>query len=676
MPRDVRYRKSFTAQNGVYWRLDIIPGDNTVFNYTSAGTVTLGDETILNISDIEIGYRDELCFGMPEYAPLEVEFNLDTIPNDLKTYITVGYKEGTETSDLIASNICILWSSTDNVTFTPIWIGVQTPQLVQEITISSNDRAVSKVTFQPIHTAVLTRCKWAFLNKYFDDDDVTFFKPFSDFKQNEVYTHLDYVDINPEPTPPYVAQELPSHQMVINNDFGNDEAEDNFYIYPYPLKTIFEVIRREIQATFKYITRQATSVVRTSADKTNDYFSWEYDRYIGTGGVFKVRKALNSISDYYDRLGDYIPFDQLFIPFVIDPGPSTTLTKSEFVSYSDCNQTAGGIFNSNDTGSFPSQYKTFTEFFTNLAEFCCSKMLISFTWTDKIKMKFDVFAGLERTNNTITTTMNLFENSASEELTAEIGYICSSTEVGNSKSVVAPEIPPQSPVLSDLAKSQTFSIKNCVFNWDTNISDSNPKDNFRPTTGTFTYVYIDDIESAANLRGYRYAYQGPVPCTTLFYAQGLFKITEYVQIGDTTKATSDNNIYYETDNFLADSMKYDIYTYISGVLYYPRYIQIYRWLTKWHFLTGTAVQLNKLFSKILTNPKNWLVRDAEIYHLEDLDLGMPNLLIGHRFENAPPDKFQDYLGLPSEGVITKVSYNVGSGLYKLTAFNSGFLQDL
>lgn len=674
MPRDVRYRKSFTAQNGVYWRLDIIPGDDTVFNYTTAGTVALGDETVLSISDIEISYRDELCFGLPEYTPLEIEFNLDTIPNDLKTYITVGYKEGTETSDLIASNICILWSSTDNITFTPVWLGVQTPQLVQEITISSNDRAVSKVTFQPIHTAVLTRCKWAFLNKYFDDTDTTYFRPFSDFVQDEVWTHYDLVDIVPEPTPPYTGQDLPSHWMAISNNFGNDDPDDNFYIYPYPLKTIFEVIRREVQATFKYITRQATAVVRTSADKTTNFFDWEYDRYIGTNGIFKVRKAINSTTDYYDRLGDYLSFNDIFVPFVVDPGPASTLTKSEYTSFADTNQTAGGIFNSNDTGSFPAQYKTFTEFFTNLAEFCCSKMLISFTWTDKIKMKFDVFGALERTNNTITTTMNLFENSASEELTAEIGYICSSTEVGNSKSVVAPEIPPQSPVLSDLAKSQTFSIKNCVFNWDTNISDSNPKDNFRPTTGEFTYTY-DGEPSIPNLRGYKYVYQGPVPCTTLFYAQGLMKITEYVQIGDTTKATSDNNIYYETDNFLQDSMR-DLYIYTGLLISFPRYNRVYSWLTKWHFLTGTAAQLNKLFSKILTNPKNWIVRDAEIYHLEDLDLGMPNLLIGHRFDNAPPDRFQDYLGLPSQGVITKVTYNVSSGLYKLTAFNSGFLEEL
>lgn len=671
MPRDVRYRKSFTAQNGVYWRLDIIPGDNTIFNYTTAGTVALGDETVLSISDIEISYRDELCFGLPEYTPLEIEFNLDTIPNDLKTYITVGYKPGTETSDLIASNLCILWSSTDNITFTPVWIGVQTPQLVQEITISSNDRAVSKVTFQPIHTAVLTRCKWAFLNKYFDDTDTTFFRPFSDFVQDEVYTHYDLVRINPEPTtPPYVGQSVPSHLIGYSNNFGNDEAEDNFFIYPYPLKTIFEVIRREVQATFKYITRQATSVVRTSADKTTNFFDWEYDRYIGTNGVFKVRKAINSTSDYYDRLGDYLSFNDLFIPFVVDPGPSVTLTKSEYTAFADTNQTAGGIFNANDTGSFAANYKTFTEFFTNLAEFCCSKMLISFVWTDKIKMKFDVFGALERTNNTITTTMNLFENSASEQLTAEIGYICSSTEVGNSKAIVAPTIPPQSPVLSDLAKSQTFSIKNCVFNWDNSISESNPKDNFKPNTGNFEYTYDGPV-----IMGYKFIYQGAVPCTTLFYAQGLFKITEYVQIGDTTKATSDNNVYYETDNFVEDSMK-EIYTYISSILYFPRYINIYRFLTKWHFLTGTAAQLNKLFSKILTNPKNWIVRDAEIYHLEDIDLGMPNLLIGHRFENAPPDKFQDYLGLPSEGVITKVTYNVSSGLYKLSAFNSGFLQDI
>lgn len=697
MPRDIRYRKEFIAQNGVYWRIDIIPGDDTLFDWNSALHIDLGDETLLSISDIEIKYRDELPFGFPEYAPLELEFNLDTIPDDLKTYLTTGFKIGTETSDNIASNLCVVWSSEDDgETYIPIWVGVQTPQLISEITISSNDRAVTKITFQPLQTAVLSRCKWQFLNKYFDDTDTTLFPLFADVKLKELWNHVDYVNVRPPvipPSPPYSGQDRPSHFITLTNFFDNPNSQDNFWVFPHKLKTVFEVIRREIQAVFKYITRQATSVVRLSADKSNDFFEWEYDRYVGLGGVTKVRKAQSIFNqEFYDRLGEYVLFEDLYVPFIVD---INTLTKAEFQGDADTNQTIGGIFNINDVGSFPAQYKTFNEFIIALAEFCCSKMIISYSFTDKLKMKFEVFGALERTNNVLPTNLNLFEESASESLTAEIGYICSSTEVGNAKAIIkAPSIPAESPILTDLAKSQTFTIKNCVFSWDTNIPEPIATNSFSPSIGDFGYIYQTDGDDTTPIIGYKFTNKSPIPATTLFYSgfiatelpdgsfifePKLLKVSEYVQVGDSTKINSDGVIYYETDNYLADSMS-ELYGYIPAppinVYIVPRYINLYRWLAKWHIRTGTAKQLIKLFSKILTNAKNWMLREAQVYNKEQFDLGNPNTLIGHRIENAPPDEYQAFLGLPSEGVITSVSLNVSSGLYTLASFQSGFLKEI
>lgn len=698
MPRDIRYRKEFVAQNGIFWRLDIIPGDDALFDWNSNLSVKLGDETVLSISDIQINYRDELPFGFPEYSPLEIEFNLDTIPDDLKTYLTTGFKPGTELSDSIASNLCVLWESEDEgETYIPIWIGVQTPQLTSEITISSNNKAVSKITFQPLQTAVLSRCKWQFLNRYWDDTDLTLFPIFSDVILKEIWTHADYVDVRPPvlpPTPPYSGQDRPSHLISLSNFFDNPNASDNFWIFPHKLKTVFEVIRREIQAVFKYVTRQATAINRVSADKTNNYFAWEYDRYIGINGVMKVRKAQNIINqEFYDRLDEYLSFDDIYVPLIIDVN---TLTKSTYNSQSDTGQTIGGIFNINDTGSFPAQYKTFNEFIIAISEFCCSKMIISYSFTDKLKMNFEVFGALERTNNTLPTNLNLFEESASESLTAEIGYICSSIEVGNSKAIVqAPTIPAQSPILTDLAKSQTFTIKNSVFSWDISFPQPVATNSFEPSVGKYSYIYEVDGDDTTPIVGFHFLDYLPIPCTTLFYigfiltedpgggpllTNKYIKVSEYVQIGDSTKPTTDNVIYYETDDYEANSML-GLFDYVSippfsWIYIIPRYINLYRWLAKWHIRTGTAKQIGKLFSKILTNPKNWFVRDAQIYNREQIDLGIPNKLIGHRIENAPPEQYQTFLGLPSEGVITSINLNVSSGLYTLTAFQSGFLKEI
>ena len=672
MPRDVRYRKSFTAQNDVYWRLDIIPGDNTVFNYTSASTVDLGDETVLEISDIEMNYRDDLCFGLPEYAPLEVTFNLETIPTDLKSYLATGFKPGTETSDLINSNIAILWSSTDNITYTPVYVGIQTPQLTSEITVSSNDSSTTKIAFQPIQTTVLLRCKWNLLNKYFDDPDTFEFRDFDYYYRSFVYSLYDWYDVE---NPGNVWGDGPAVAFRLSNDFGNDLTTDNFWVYPYPLKNIFEVIRREIQAVFKYLTRQATSIVRTTADSTTNYFAWEYNRYVGQEGVIKVRKAQNTLSDLHDRLGDYIPFNELLVPFIINPGHASDTTyiysKAKFVAAADTNQTAGGIFNVNDSGSFPASYKTFAEFMNAISEWACSKMLINFGFSSGIlKMTFEVFGALEKTNTTLPVTFKLFEISASESLTAEIGYICSSVETGNAKATSKLfSIPAQSPVLPDLAKSQTFNIKNCAFSWDTNIVEPNAQQNFFPQVGDF-----DNIFSGAFLtdwQGFYFNNLLPIPCTTLFYATGSLKVTEYMQAGDTTKATSENIVYYETTGFNPTGIT-DLFSETRGP---QRYLDVYNWLQRQHINFGTATQFNKLFSKILTNPKNWVLKDAEVYHIEQLDLGMPHRLLGHKIENDIPLAYDPLLDLPNKGIISNVKYEILTGKYTLGTFQVGFLME-
>lgn len=674
MPRNVRYRKEFKAQNDVFFRLDIIPADDTVFDYAGASTVTLGDETVLSISDIEITYRDELCFGLPEYAPLAIEFNLDTIPTDLKTYLAVGFKPGTENTELFACNLCILWSSTDNITYTPIWVGVQTPQLTSEITISAKDTSITKINFQPIQTAVLTRCKWNLLNKYFDDDDTFDFREFDYYYQDFVYAYWDWYD-NENFGDPWTE---PSGEFRLTNQFGNDNPLDNFWIYPYPLRNIFEVIRREMQAVYKFITRQSATIVRTLADQSTDYLDWEYNRYIGQDGIIKVRRAGNSIDDIFNRLGDYCAFNEIVVPMIIDPGhPTDTtyiLSKAKYVAQADTNQTAGGIFNANDAGSFPNQYKTFAEFLINLSEWACAKMLINFSYTsNKLKMTLEVFGALEKTNTTLPVTFQLFDISASESLTAEIGYICSSVETGNARAtgrLIA--IPPQSPVLPDLAKSQSFNIKNNVFSWDVNIVEPNAQDNMQPSVGEFGRKYRDVGLGIQVYKGYSYYNKTPIPCTTLFFALGLLKISEYVQIGDTTKGTSENIIYYETDNFNAASMSELMDNPPGGNI---RYLDLYRWSVKYHFQVGTSVQMNKLFSKILTNPKNWILRDAEVYHLEQLDLGMPHRLIGHKIENNIPVAYDPLLDLPNKGIISKVKYEILTGKYTLSTFQVGFLME-
>lgn len=675
MPRNVRYRKDFRAQNDLYWRLDIIPGDDTVFNYASAGTVALGDETVLSISDIQLNYRDDLCFGFPEYEPLAVEFNLDTIPTDLKTYLATGFKPGTETSDLIASNIVILWSSTDNITYTPIWVGVQTPQLTSEITVSSKDASTTKITFQPIQTTVLVRSKWSLLNKYFDDPDTFEFRDVSWYMRSFAYSHWNWAtDVFGPPYDPGV-NDFPTVNMQLSNDFGNENKIENNWIYPYPLKNVFEVMRREMQAWFKYLTRQATSVVRTGADRTTDYFDWEYNRYVGADGVIKVRKV-SDFNDIWTRLGDYCTFNELFVPMIIDSGDTTDasyiLDTTEWIALADTNQTSGGIFNANDAGSFAAQYKTYAEFMTAIAEWACSKMLINFSFaSSKLKMTFEVFGALEKTNTTLPVTLKLFEITASESLTAEIGYICSSIETGNATAtnrLVA--IKAQSPVLPDLAKSQSFNIKNSVFSWDVNINEPVPNEAMKPSAGEFETQRTD----TGAYRGFKFRNLGPIPCTTLFSGQGLIKVIEYMQAGDTTKASSEDIVYYETDNFVEDAMK-ELFQVSGPFAFLTTYLALYRWMLKWHFLTGTAVQFNKLYSKILTNPRNWVVKDAEIYHLEQLDLGMPHRLIGHKIENDIPIAYDPLLDLSNKGIISNVKYEILTGKYTLGTFQVGFLME-
>jgi hypothetical protein len=678
MPRNVRYQKSFQAQNGIYFRLQIIPGDNTIFNYASATTVELADETVLTINDIEISYRDGLPFGFPEYAPLEIEFNVEELPDDLKTYITTGFKPGTETSDLINSNIAILWSSSDNISYQPIWLGIQTPQIVSSITVSRNVSTIIKVTFQAIQTTVLLRCKWQLLNKYFDDPDTFDFKEFDYYIQEYIRSHVEWQELFVEP--PQTGSQ-PTFSLNLTNQFGNDRPQDNFFVYPYRLKEIFEVMRREIQAVFKYITRQATTIVRSNCDKTTTYFDWEYDRYIGSSGVVKVRQAQTTITDYYDRLGNYLAFNQLFVPFIIDPGSNTfgnplLLTKAKYAAAADTNSTVGGIFNINDKGSFPSCYKTFVEFFVALAEWSCSKMLIKFAYSaGVIKMNFEVFGSLEKTNTTLPVSLELFDISSSESLTAEIGYICSSVETGNAKATPKLfQIPAQSPLLPDLAKSQTFSIKNCAFSWDCNIIEPVAADAMKPSVGTYE-EYWDPNPETGTYKGFRFQNFSTIPCTTLFYAQGTLKITEYVQIGDTTKTDSEDIIYYETSGFVPNHMD-ELIAEAGEFLVIPRYLELYQWLSKYQLLFGTAVQMNKVFSKILTNPKNWTVKDAEIYHVDQIDLGMPNSLIGHKIENDFPLVYDSLLDPPNKGIITSVKYELLTGKYTLGSFQCGFLMEV
>ena len=676
MPRNVRYRKEFQAQNDVFWRLDVIPGDDTVFNYASASTEILGDETVLTIGDIQINYRDELCFGLPEYGPLTVSFNLDTIPSDLKSYLAVGFKPGTENTELFACNIVILWSSQDNITYTPVYVGVQTPQLTSEITISSNDTSVTKINFQPIQTAVFTRSKWNLLNKYFDDPDTFEFRDFDYYYQDYIYSLYEWTDTE---NPGNVWNEGPSVEFRLTNQFGNTNNLDNFWVYPYPLKNIFEVIRREMQAVFKYLTRQAATIVRSNADKTTNYLDWEYNRYIGADGVIKVRRAQNSISDLFDRLGDYCTFNEITVPMIIDPGhPSDTtfiFSKAKYVAQPDTNRTAGGIFNSNDAGSFPNQYKTFAEFIVNLSEWACSKMRIDFTYVSNVlKMKLEVFGALEKTNTTLPVTFKLFEISSSEALTAEIGYICSSIETGNARATTKlPSIPPQSPVLEDLAKSQSFSIKNNVFSWDVNVVEPNAQDNMQPSVGEFGRKYRDLGLGAQVFKGFYYYNKTPIPCTTLFYGLGTLKVTEYMQAGDTTKGISENIVYYETTGFDPASLG-DIFN-LSTPGGNVRYLDVYQWSLRQHIEFGTATQMNKLFSKILTNPKNWVLRDAEVYHLEQIDLGMPNKLIGHKIENDIPIAYDPLLDLPNKGIISSVTYEILTGKYTLSTFQVGLLME-
>lgn len=678
MPRNTRYRKSFRSEDGTYFRFDIIPGDNTVFNHTSASIEVLEDETILSISDIELGYRDELCFGFPEYSALTVEFNLSTIPNDLKIYLATGFKDGTEFTDLICSNICILWSSTDNITYNPIWVGSQTPQLTSNITISSNDTSTTKIVFQPIQTTVLLRCKWTLLNKYFDDPDLVNFKEFDYYLKEYVYSHWEWEEF-PATIPP-VAWTEPTIDLRLTNQFAatEDRPGDNLWVYPYKLREVFEVMRREIQAVFKYITRQSATIARSSADKTETYFGWEYDRYVGSEGVIKVRQAQDSTTDFYDRLGSYISFSNLFVPFIIDPGSNTfgsdlLLTKAKYAAAASTGTTAGGIFNINDTGSFPASYKTFVEFFVGISEWACAKMLIDFSFTaGNLKMQFNVFGSLERTNNTLPLEMKLFEISASESLTAEIGYICSSVETGNAKATPKLiQIAAQSPVLPDLAKSQTFSIKNCALSWDANIPEPVPSDLYKPTVGTFEYKVVSSV-----YKGFKFENKTNIPCTTLFYAEGLVKITEYMQAGDTTKALSEGVIYYETDNFDPDHMR-DLFQYDTAgpfpIVIFPRYLELFKWLSKWQILTGTSTQFNKLFSRILTNPRNFVVKDCELYNNDTFDFGMPHKLLGHKIINDIPIEYDPLLELANKGIISSVKYELTTGKYTISTFQVGLL---
>lgn len=671
MPRNTRYRKQFNTYNGLTYRLDIIPGDNTIFDYDTAPIVSLDDETVLSVGNIKLNYRDNLTFGLPEYEPLEVEFNFEYLPSDLKTYLNETYKPGTEATFMIASNFCILWGTRDEITWDIIYVGIQTPQLASEITLSKNNDTISKIKFQPMHTAVLSRSSWLYLNKYFDDAS------FPEFAGNKfAYSYFDWTDKFDETE---VWYDGPSMSWTVTNFFdnkteaGNIDYDTNFWIYMYRLDKAFEVIRREMQAVFKYLTRQATTIVRTSADATTNYLDWEYNRYIGADGAMKVYKAQNELESLHDRLGDVLPFSSIYVPFIIEKGHVSDSVyqykKSDYVAETDTSGVIGGLFCSKDVGSFTKQYKTFLEFMSELSEWALTKMLVKYSFgSSKLKLLFEVFGALETTETTINSAINFIENSSSEELTASIGYIVSSVETGNSKGLSElEEVPIESPVLPDLAKSQTFQIKSNVFNWDVNIPSPNPEDNLVPSSGKYEFIVSLDLPTIGQFRGWKFADKKPICCTTLYYggtSLGI-KVTEYVEIGDTTKTASPTT-YYSTASF-------DVNTLVPMFDTSKRYLFLYEFMYQRHFKYGTSTQMNKCFSKILTNNKNWIIDELEVYNIEQIDLGFPQNLLGKKIENGIPPAYDVLLDLPNKGFITSVEYDIVNGVYKLSLFQTGIL---
>lgn len=685
MPRNTRYRKEFQAQNDVYWRLDIIPGQNAIFNYATAPTVTLGDETVLSIGNIKLNYRDNLVFGLPEIEPLEVEFDFSNLPADLKLYLSQSFDPDTRYLEMIACNFCILSSGTDGINYSPVYVGLQTPQLTSEVTISYKQASITKIKFQPISTAVLSRCKWLNLNKYFDNtDEDSILNPVDTYKEDFIYAYWDWTDIQDGTSPWF---DGPSAEVQLSNRYGNTDPDENFYVYPYQLRKVFEVMRREMQSVFKYLTRQAAMFVvgtpdadnifqmrRSSnfsgvdgfGDVTTNYLDWEYNRYVGADGVIKVHEA-NTIdtlpNSLNNRQGPAVAFNNIFIPFVVD---LDNFSDFKF-SFINCDGTIGGIWNKNDEGSFAAQYKTFFEFMSAISEWACSKMTIGFTFTSGIlKMTYNVFGALEATNSTLATSIDFLEEAASEELTAEIGFITSSVETGVATATKSlPATKPSSPFLDDLAKSQTFSIKNCVLSWDVAVPLPNAQDNFKASIGNFSRKF-----DGSTYKGWLYQNLGPIPCTTLFWAQGTVKVNEYVEIGDTTKTVSPNTYYTTGTAFDQFSI-----AEISNDDSEKKYLDVYRWMLEQYFNVGTPVQLNKCFSGILTNQKNWAIEDIEIYHKEQFELGMPFGLLGHMFENGVPTAYDAFLELPNKGCITSVQYEVLTGKYTLACFQTGLLME-
>lgn len=661
MPRNTIYRKSFRADNNQYWRLEIIPAQQStsVFNYVTAPIVALDDETVLGIGELKYNYVDDLPFGLQQDPVLEVEFNLAVLPTDLKDYLTQSVYPGSESSANVRTNLAYLYSSLDNITWSLVYIGVQTPSISQVVTIGYNLESNAKISFQPILPHVLSRCKWTYLNRAWNDASFTTptAVPF-------IYNFIDTESVD-FPT-------LPSaygFEFDIRFSGDRDSNPSDLYVYMFKLRDVFEAIRFEITLWFRYVTFQDNSQNLGSnfTFLTTQWFEWTYDRYFGADAIIQPRTAQTSVNDFQNRLGSYLGFTSLWVPGIVDFRNNITDWDDVLVDNTTNNTAlyAATIFGSNASTSLGGQFKTFAEFIKALHESTCAKSQTLFSNTSGvIKMTLNVFGALEQSNSTIDSNLNTLQKSISEDLEADIGYTSSAVQTSNPK-CVAPlaEIPQQSPFISSLATVQSFNVKTPIFNWDTPIPDPLSDNTTQMTSGKYQRLF--DAGYNSNSVDIKLTF----PFTTLYYQTAInnvpyLKITEYVKWGDTNLA-SPRNIYMETSGFVNNDIGSFKLQNIAALDYLP----IYRYLYTRHQAVGTARQTNAVFLNLLANSKNWKTEGIELINYESHDLEIPNRILGARITDGTPTNYT----LPTTGIITNVAYNIIEGKYTLSIFHPGLL---
>lgn len=654
MPRNVRYRKNWTADNGYQWRLDIIPADHlNTFDHSSATVVELGDGALIKISNLEWGFRDDLPVGLIEEPACKITIDSAELPSDLITYLADPISPGSETSSIVQTNLFILWcdrsNDFDSTTHEIVYIGVQTPSLSQDLEVGAGGSTQIEITTQGALTHCLQRCGWNNLRRFYNLNPAM---PEIANPEQFVLGAADFTLYDPYPDTPTGAAVGDRWTTGITY-----RPEGNKFVYWLALADIFETMRVQMASIWRHITRQSsTTFDETIANLGLGVFDWGYQKIYGDitydGAAVQLYRAQNVSADLTDRIGTALKADEIFVPAIT--WGHDTLTKSEWAGFiSDNDPGVGGIFSKKDNQSWPAQYANFHEFMKTLGESTFVKFIPQYSFTSSL-LKCDLTTWLAFSSpfGDATFDLDLLAKSKSDKVKLSIGYTSTGVDIGIPAGLQATlPIGKQSAVDGSLATQQQFSIKNIPLHNSIDATDPDPALGNAPKQGYFRYS-LPDFGYGNEL-----AFKLPYPCTMLGYYFGEPSTCWYLKAAEKIYIWGGFLSLYDgaaTDDFSS--------------LLTSNYLEFREWIIARQLQYSMTYAVSSAWLKLLADRRNWTITDAAV--MEGDDALVTWNAIGNVIQSNPPSTHPH---LPNLGVITKIGHDVQSGLSTLTTFMPGAL---